>query len=213
MTNLVSIKARTRGKGPKDFTYMGLGKSTARRVKDSNGNDLVVDAKGEPVTYILMGTKVIGKDRTKTLIPDVGVTEDKDGYVLGEGLAYVTVDDVDVSGVFPESGGKASLEALMARLAEYSEKAGKTPFQMLLDCGASGYNDYAREAVAPKAEEKPDELGEIVAQLVAAKLISDKQVGDWRRRVSMGAGAMEISPLAFAEGTALVKALRASQLK
>jgi len=207
----VQIKARTRGKGPKEFTYQGVGKVTERIVNDADGNGIVVDSKGDVVKYIAMGAKIEGKDRTKTLIEGLGVTKDKDeNYILGEGLAWITVHDVDVHGVLDASKGTEALKEAVALLAEFPAKdETDTPNQRLLDAALSYYNDMARDAVAPKAEEKPDELGPLVVELLAAGLLTEKSATLWRRSVSMGATATGMTVLQFAEVTVPVKALRA----
>src|SRR3990167_7488108 len=207
----VSIKARTRGKGPKEFVDVGVGKLTERIVNDADGNGLVVDEEGNQVKYIAMGPKVEGKDRTKTLIEGLGVTKDKDGnFVLSPDVAYITVHDVNVHGVLDAGKGQETLKEAMALLSEFPAKdESDTPAQRLLDAALSFYNDMAREAVAPKAEEKPDELGSLVAELITAGLLTEKSSANWRRSVSMGATATGQSTSVFAEMTVPVKALRA----
>ena len=207
----VSIKARTRGKGPKEFVYVGVGKLTERIVNDADGNGLVVDGEGNQVKYIAMGPKIEGKDRTKTLIEGLGVTKDKDGnFVLSPDVAYITVHDVDVHGVLDASKGQESLKEAMALLAEFpAVDETDTPAQRLLDAALEHYNELARALVAPKAEEKPDELGSLVVELITAGLLTEKSSANWRRSVSMGATATGMEVLAFAELTKDVKTLRA----
>lgn len=206
----VSIKATTRGKGSKDFTYMGVGKLTERRRKDVDGNDLVADKDGNLIKYISMGEKIEGKDRTRTLIEGLGITKDKDGnYILADGLTFLTVHDVDVHGLL--KGDKDGVNQALALLGEYPGKdETDTPAQRLVDAALLYYNDMAREAVSPKAEEKPDELGGLVAELTAAGLFKTPvEAATWRRVVTGSAKANEEPVLETAERTKLVKSLRA----
>jgi hypothetical protein len=39
---LVTVKARTRGKSPVEFQYQGVGKITPRKVKDKDNQDIVL---------------------------------------------------------------------------------------------------------------------------------------------------------------------------
>lgn len=182
---------------------MGVGKTTERIVNDVDGNGIVVGAYGEPVKYIVMGEKIPGKDRTKTLIEGLGVTKDKDGnYVLGEGLAWITVHDVDVSQVY--SADQAGLNEGIKALSEFGDGV-----KLAATALAIYYNELARDLVSPKAEERPDELGDLVAALIGAGLLTDKSSGVWRRTVTSGADATGMERLDFAGQTKVVKALRA----
>lgn len=84
---LVTVRARTRGKSPVEFTYQGYGKPVER--------------------------KVMGKDNTP-LVMKAGVavepTKDKDGeIVLQEGESYIFVDDLNVEGSVTEADFDAVL--------------------------------------------------------------------------------------------------------
>lgn len=203
----VSIKARTRGKAAKDFVYIGIGKLTLRNVNDADGNPQVIDSAGEPVKYIQMGPKLPGKDRTRVLVPGLGVSlDDKKEYVLSEGYSYVTVHDVDVTGILPAS--PESFQEAMALAAEHAtDKLSKE--QIILDWAANGYNEYQRAKASPTVEAPPDELGQLVAEMITAGILTEDTSRAWRTSISHGSKGMEMKPLEFAELSPKVKALRA----
>lgn len=75
---LVTARARTRGKSPQEFTYQGYGKLAERKVMGKENQPLVIDKDGKAVEPELDADRAI---------------------VLSEGQHYIFVDDLDVSGV------------------------------------------------------------------------------------------------------------------
>lgn len=83
MLELVTARARTRGKAPQEFTYQGYGKIETRKVMGKDNEPLVIGAYGKAVEPV----------------------KDKDGeIVLAEGQHYIEVDDLDVKGIIGEDG-------------------------------------------------------------------------------------------------------------
>lgn len=185
---LVTVRARTRGKGPQEFTYQGVGKLTPRTVLDKDGNPIRKD--GKPLEY-------------------VDKTEEKDGKtvtekVLAEGQEFVTVDDIDAAGITSE------LKDVLELFGQV--KSEQTPLQRVIDGALNYYNLLARNEAAPVSEVAPKdpELTALVSELVKAGIMSEEKASNWRRVVTQAATQLEMTTVAYAEMTKEVKALRAA---
>jgi len=214
MLNLVTVRARTRGKGPKEFTYDGIGRLTARQVTNKDGLPIRKDGKELEFTE----TPVVddnGKPVMETItVVENGVESQKERQVIKRDVApgqeFIEVDDINPSGITDNLGEVTKLMATFA-----TEKVSAA--QLVIDGALNYYNELARDKASPAPEEKEDVLGPLVKELVAAGLLvsSDDRkkdtVGMWRRNVTIGANSVESEPLAYAEMTKEVKKLRKLQ--
>jgi len=224
--SLVTVRARTRGKGPKEFTYQGVGRLTPRQVTNKDGLPIrkdgkeleftetpVVDDKGNKV----METVQILVDETTGLPTDgPGILRDITRQVIKRevktGQEFVEVDDINPAGITDKVSEVTELLKAFA-----TEKVSAA--QIVIDGALNYYNELAREKASPAPPETEDVLKSLVQELVAANLLvsSDDRkkdtVGMWRRNVTIGANSVDKTTLEYAEMTKEVKKLRALQAK
>lgn len=202
---LVTVRSITRGKGRKEFTYRGVGKITPRNLLDTASWPLVIGPDGEFITYTEKITKEgkesvefkqgnaygfeLAKETTKD--SEGNVIQRKGDVILSEGFRFVTVDDVDVAGIVTSESLQDVLDLHTGDM------------KALLTNAVHGFNLMARDNAAPVSEaaDKEDELSPLVAVLVDNDIVERKDVGNWRRAVSVGAGALEMDRLQFAQMT------------
>lgn len=226
---LVTVRARTRGKGPKEFTYQGVGRLTERKVTNKDGLPIrrpgpdgkspdleftetkVVDDAGKPV----MEKVEILVDETTGLPTDgPGILREITRQVIKRDVKdtgdFVVVDDINPAGMTDKIGEATELLKAFA-----TDKVSAS--QLVIDGALFYYNELARDKASPAPDEKEDVLKSLVAELVAANLLvsSDDRkkdtVGMWRRNVTIGANSVETDPLKYAEMTKEVKKLRKLQ--
>lgn len=216
---LVTVRARTRGKGPKEFQYQGVGRLTPRQVTNKDGFPIrkagedgktpeteftetpEVDDKGKPVmeTITVVTDGVEKQVERQAIVRTVKDTGD-----------FIEVDDINPAGITDKL---AEVTDLMKAFA--SEKVSAA--QLVIDGALNYYNELARDKASPAPEEKEDLLGPLVKELVTAGLLisSDDRkkdtVGMWRRNVTIGASSVETDALSYAEMTKEVKKLRKAQ--
>ena len=211
MLNLVTVRARTRGKGPKEFTYQGIGRLTERQVTNKDGFPIRTDGKELEFTE----TPAVDENgkpimETVKVITDGVETEVKRQVInraVKEGQEFIVVDDINPAGI---TDNLSEVTKLMATFATDKVSAA----QLVIDGALNYYNEIARDKASPAPEEKEDVLGPLVKELVSAGLLisSDDRkkdtVGMWRRNVTIGANSVEEEPLVYAEMTKEVKKLR-----
>lgn len=180
---LVTVKARTRGKTPVEFSYQGVGKLTERTVmsgkeepaKNEDGTPKL-DEKGQPVMVQAPARDAQGNP--------------------------ITVHDVDVNGITTD------VQDVINLFASHPVE-GKTPAQRLIDGALLGFNIEQRKAASPVVEvDKEDELTPLITELIAKSILSQDDVAVWRRNITSGAKMVEVSRLEYAEMTKEVKKLR-----
>lgn len=199
--NLVTARARTRGKSPVEFTYQAVGRLAARKVSDKDGNPILVDSEGKQVKYSLRKNDKTGKD-------ELPFENDSEGNpVAPEGTRFVEVDDVLTSGL---SDNLQEVLDLFGALSE-AERGKRTPLQMVIDSSLDGYNYASRKSAAPVTEQvTEDELTPITAALVEHKILSEQDATTWRRTMTGTAKLMEIDRLTFAKTSPQYKKLIAA---
>lgn len=180
MLELVTVKARTRGKTPKEFTYQGVGKLTEREVmsadeepaKNEDGTPKL-DAEGKPVM-------------------EKAPVRDAQGNP-------VKVDDIDATGLVPGTPeGLQEVIELFGKIPAKDEK--DTPLQRIIDGALNWYNVQARKAASPVVEvTNEDELTPIVNELVEAKILKADDVAVWRRTITSAAKLMEMDRVTYAK--------------
>lgn len=188
---LVTVKARTRGKSPQEFSYQGVGRITEREVmsgkeeqaKNADGTPKV-DEQGKPV-----------------MVP---------APVRREDGSAVTVHDIDASGIVPGTPeGLNEVIELFGKIPAKNEQ--DTPLQRIIDGALNWYNVQARKAASPVTEQvTEDELTPIVTELVSKGILSEDNVAVWRRNVTSGAKLVEMDRLDYVKMTKEYKKLKAA---
>lgn len=188
MLNLVTVKARTRGKTPKEFTYEGVGKLELRTVM-SGKDEVKKDEKGAPV------------------LDEDGKPKMVQAPLRNEDGSEVQVHDIDASGV---TSDLQDVINLFAKVPAKDEK--DTPLQRVIDGALNWYNVLARKAASPVVEVvTEDELSPIVAELITAGLLTEDNASVWRRNVTSGAKLIDTDRLDYVKMTKEYKKLVASR--
>jgi hypothetical protein len=203
MLNLVTARARTRGKSPVEFQYQAIGRLIPRKVTDKDGNAIIVNDKNEQVKYSF--------DKDGKLNPVEGISQnDKGELVVSGNLRLVEVDDVEVKGVTSEFQDALDL---FGSLTE-EERSGRSPLQMAIDSCLDGFNYASRKKASPVSEQvQEDELAPIVQALISNKILSDEDSTVWRRSVTTAAKLMEMDRVSYAKITPAFKKLSADVQK
>lgn len=203
MLNLVTARARTRGKSPVEFTFQAVGRLKPRKVNDKNGNPILVDSEGNPVKYELKKDK----DGNETL----PFEKDSQGNpVAPEGTRFVEIDDIETNGL---TDNLQEVLDFLGSLSE-AERNGRTPLQMAIDSALDGYNYASRKSAAPVSEQvTEDELTPITTAMVEYKVLNEQDATTWRRTITSSAKLMETDRLQFAKMTPQYKKLIAAGYK
>lgn len=180
MFNLTTFRARTRGKAPKEFTFQGVGKAVARILKDKDNNPQVKDSTGKLVEYSYK------RENDKWTASAPMSVDEKGQLVIPEGYSFVTVDDVDVSGLVPETATMDELKSFLTPVVALYGGEAKGLRGMLLGA-LKNFNEEQKQNAAPVSETvKEDDLAEIVNLLRENKIYTtDEEISAWRRRISM----------------------------
>ena len=190
---LVTVRARTRGKSPVEFQYQGVGKLTPRKVLDADNQAIVLGADGKAVLYTF--------DKEGKVVSEDGITQDEKGeLILAEGQRYVVLDDVDATGL---------TENLQDVIDLYGAAGNANPMQAVIDGGLNWFNLSQRKSASPVVETiSEDELTPVIAAMVKAGTIAEENVSVWRRTVTSGAKSVEMDRLTFAAMTKEYKAAK-----
>jgi hypothetical protein len=210
MLSLVTARARTKGKTPKEFTFQAVGRLSPRKVNDKDNNPILVDAEGNQVKYTLV--KKDGKD----VLP-FDVNSDKEP-IAPEGTRFIEVDDIlttDVTEKFEDVlelfGSLSEDERGYKNVTDAEGKVTKvavTPLQMVINSALDGYNYNSRKNAAPVTEQvTEDELTPITLALVAKGILNEQDATTWRRNITGGAKLMEQNRLEFAQSSPQYKRL------
>lgn len=203
MLNLVTARARTRGKSPVEFTFQAVGRLKPRFVTDKDNNPILVDNEGKPVKYSLKKD-----DKGKESLPFELNSEGNP--IAPEGTRFVEVDDILTSGVTEKL---EDVLELFGALSE-DERGKRTPLQMVIDSALDGFNHNQRKNAAPVSEQvTEDELTPITAALSEKGILSEQDATTWRRTVTGTAKLMEMERLDFAKTTPQYKKLIAAGWK
>lgn len=225
--NLVTARARTRGKSPVEFDYQAVGRLSPRKVTDKNGNPILMSVdskndkgevvKGEQVKYELKKDKD-GKE-------SLPFENDSEGNPIApEGTRFVEVDDVISSGltesmqeVLDLAGSLSEKERGYVNVTDAEGKVSqvaKTPLQCIIDWSLDGFNYLSRKNAAPVTEQvTEDELTPVTLALVSAKIMTEQEATNWRRTVTTTAKMLEQNRMDFAKVTPQYKKLIASGWK
>lgn len=194
---LVTARARTRGKSPQEFSFKAVGRLRPRKVIDKDGNAIVVNEKNEPVKYSFdKEGKVIGSDL---------ITQNEKGeLVLSGNLRFVEVDEVETNGVTEDFQDVLNLFGTLSE----DERGKRSPLQMVIDSALDGYNYSSRKSAAPVTEQvTEDELTPLTTALVEHKIMSDTEATTWRRTITQAAKLMDTDRLEYAKMTPQYKKL------
>lgn len=144
----------------------------------------------------------------------------KDGETIKDAEGNpVKVHDIDASGVTDDVNEVLNLfgtiPARKIKDAEGNEvdDPKDTPLQRVIDGALNWFNVLARKAASPVSEAAPseDELTPIVAELIAAGILTEDTSAVWRRTVTTGAKSVEMERIDFAKMTKEYKKLAASK--
>lgn len=200
MLNLVTARARTRGKSPVEFTYQAVGRLVARKVMDKNGNPILVDSDNNVVKYELKKDN----DGNESLPFELDSNKEP---IAPEGTRFVEVDDVLTKGVTEDF---QEVLDLAGKLSE-SERDGRTPLQFVIDATLDGINYANRKSAAPITEQvTEDELTPITKALVEHKILSEQDATIWRRTMTGTAKLMDLNRIDFAKTSPQYKKLIAA---
>ena len=225
MLNLVTARARTRGKSPVEFTFQAVGRLSPRFVTDKDGNPVLVDNEGKSVKYALKKVKdKDGKETDKTELPFE--LDSEKNPIAPEGTRFVIVDDVETSGLTDSMQEVLDLAGSLTddergyitvnetvKDAEGKEtitakKVARTPLQCVIDWSLDGFNYLSRKNAAPVSETvTEDELTPITAALVHFNILDEQAATTWRRTVTGTAKLMEMTRMDFTKTTPQYKKL------
>lgn len=217
MLNLVTARARTRGKSPVEFTFQAVGRLAPRFVSDKDGNPILVDGEGKQVKYSL---KKVGDKEELPFEKD-----SKGNPVAPEGTRFVEVDDVqsngltdnlqeviDLFGALSEKErGTVTVSETDAEGKVTTKQVPRSPLQMVIDSALDGYNYASRKSAAPVTEQvTEDELTPITQAMVEKGILSEQDATTWRRTMTGTAKLMEVDRLTFAKTSPQYKKLIAA---
>lgn len=215
MLNLVTARARTRGKSPVEFQFQAVGRLKPRFVTDKDNNPILVSGDGtekNPTTVVKYSlVKEKDKDGKETGKEKLPFKLDSTGNPIApEGTRFIEVDDVQTSGV---TDNLQDVLDLFGSLTD-DERGKRTALQMVIDSALDGFNYASRKNAAPVSEQvTEDELTPITAALSEYKILDEQNATTWRRTVTGTAKLMEMERLAFAKTTPQYKKLIAAGWK
>ena len=180
---LVTVRARTRGKNPQEFQYQGVGRLTERPV--------------------LTGEKEV----IKKIVDGKEVAEEVAKPVRREDGSEVKVDDIDASGLV-----EGTPQGLQEVISLFGTIKSETPaLQRVIDGALNWFNVLQRKAASPVQEQvTEDELTPLVTELVAKGILSADDVSVWRRTITSGAKLVEMDRLEYVKMTPQYKKLKAA---